>query len=62
MGGIAAAPDFTKAMWASFEPEIRSTIEENGRYAMPSDYGDEPYIITHELIEDGSKNCLLDAL
>lgn len=59
--GIAAAPDFTKAMWANFSPEIRDTITKEGRYSMPSDYGDEPYIITRELIEDGRENCLLDS-
>lgn len=59
--GIAAAPDFTKAMWASFSSEVRDQITKEGRYAMPSDYGDEPYIITRELIEDGGENCLLDS-
>jgi pimeloyl-ACP methyl ester carboxylesterase len=58
--GIAAAPDFTEAMWRDFPPEARRAIEETGAWEMPSDYADEPYLITRALIEDGRKRCLLD--
>ncbi len=60
--GIAAAPDFTEdLMWAEFSPEIRAEIENKGRYEQPTDYGDEPYTITRDLIEEGRKNLLLRA-
>ncbi len=58
--GIAAAPDFTEdLMWAEFSPEMREEVMSKGRFERPSDYGDEPYIITRELIEEGRKNLLL---
>lgn len=59
---VAPAPDFTEAlMWAGFSEEIRRTILEQGRWAEPSAWSDEPYVITRALIEDGRKNLLLDA-
>jgi pimeloyl-ACP methyl ester carboxylesterase len=59
--GIAAAPDFTEAlMWPSFSPEIRETIERDGVYYAPTEYGDQPYAITRKLIEDGRNHLLLD--
>lgn len=58
--GIAPAPDFTEdLMWAGFTPEVRKQIMETGVYREPSDYSDEPYIITRKLIEDGRQNLLL---
>jgi alpha-beta hydrolase superfamily lysophospholipase len=59
---IAPAPDFTEElMWKhEFTDEIRRAIMEEGRYARPSDYDDEPYVITRKLIEDGRNNLLLD--
>lgn len=58
--GIAAAPDFTEdLMWARYDPEIRATLERDGVYHEPSDYSDEPYTITHKLIEDGRNHLLL---
>ena len=57
--GIAAAPDFTEAMWGDFSSEARDAIEKEGFWRMPSDYSDEPYLITKELIEDGRRRCLL---
>ena len=60
--GIAAAPDFTEdLMWAEFSPEIRAEIESKGRYERPSEYSEDPYVITRELIEEGRKNLLLRA-
>jgi pimeloyl-ACP methyl ester carboxylesterase len=59
--GIAAAPDFTEAlMWQNFSPEIREMLVRDGIYQEPSDYDDEPYAITHKLIEDGRNNLLLE--
>jgi hypothetical protein len=57
--GIAPAPDFTEdLMWAGFTPEIRATIERDGLWHRPSDYG-APYPITRALIEDGRDHLLL---
>ncbi len=57
---IAAAPDFTEEKyWADFTPEERTAIEVDGQIAVPSEYADEPYIITRQLIEDGRNNLVL---
>ena len=50
---IAAAPDFTDAIWAGFGEDQRAEMMEHGRIAQPSDYSAEPYVITRRLIEDG---------
>ena len=58
--GIAAAPDFTEdSMWDGFSPEQRVEMAATGRVALPSDYSDEPYIITRRLIEDGRQHLVL---
>jgi pimeloyl-ACP methyl ester carboxylesterase len=60
---IAPAADFTDAlMWQRFTPEIRKEIEEKGFWQRPSEYSDEPYLITRNLIEDGRKHLLLGGL
>ncbi len=57
---IAPAPDFTEdLMWAGFSDEIRRRILEDGVYREPSEYSDEPYLITRGLIEDGRRNLVL---
>ena len=57
---VAPAPDFTEAlMWAEFGDKVRRQIMETGEWARPSDYGEESYPITRNLIEDGRKNLLL---
>lgn len=59
--GIAPAPDFTEdLMWADLTPEQRATIERDGLWHRPSEYGD-PYPITRALIEDGRNHLLLRA-
>lgn len=51
---VAAAPDFTEdGMWGDFSAEQRRVLMEEGQVALPSEYSDEPYIITRRLIEDG---------
>ena len=51
---IAAAPDFTEDnWWASFDATQRTELEERGFVELPSEYSDEPYVITRRLIEDG---------
>lgn len=57
---IAAAPDFTEdSMWAGFDDAQKRAIVSEGQVALPSDYADEPYIITRRLIEDGRKRLVL---
>lgn len=59
--GIAAAPDFTETlMWNAFGPDIRETLGREGVYYQPSDYGEAPYPITMQLIEDGRRHLLMD--
>ena len=57
---IAPAPDFTeKLMWPGFTPEQQETILKTGRLEQPSDYSDEPEVITRRLIEDGRNNLVM---
>ncbi|MXW87927.1 MAG: alpha/beta hydrolase [Boseongicola sp. SB0667_bin_21] len=57
---IAAAPDFTEdGYWNAFDEDQKSTLESEGHIALPSDYSDEPYIVTKRLIEDGRRNLVL---
>lgn len=59
--GVAAAPDFTEdLMWASFTEAERVALAQ-GRVEQPSEYSDEPYVITQKLIEDGRNNLVLRA-
>lgn len=58
--GIAAAPDFTEdGMWARFSEAERRRLLDEGRIAQPSEYSDEPTVITRHLIEDGRRNLVL---
>jgi pimeloyl-ACP methyl ester carboxylesterase len=58
--GIAAAPDFTEdSMWAGFSDAERAALMSDGQVAQPSDYSDEPYIITRRMIEDGRDRLVL---
>lgn len=58
---IAPAPDFTeKLMWPDFSDAEKALIQSLGYIEQPSDYGDEPYVITKALIEDGRDHLLLD--
>lgn len=57
---IAAAPDFTEdSMWAGFDAAQRRALADQGRVDLPSDYSDEPYVITRRLIEDGRNHLVL---
>ena len=59
---IAAAPDFTEdGYWSGFDEGQRAMLERDGQIALPSDYSDEPYIITKRLIEDGRDHLVLRA-
>jgi len=58
--GIAAAPDFTEdSMWADFDEAQRAALVREGRVELPSDYSDEPYVITRRLIEEGRNQLVL---
>ncbi len=58
--GIAAAPDFTEdGMWDSFPEDMRRDLMEKGRVELPSDYSDQPYVITRRLIEEGRNRLVL---
>lgn len=57
---LAPAPDFTEdLMWNNFSEEAKKAIIENGYWLRPSEYDEEPYKITRELIEDGRNHLLL---
>lgn len=57
---VAAAPDFTEdSMWGGFSEAQRRALIEDGQVALPSDYSDEPYIITRRLIEEGRNRLVL---
>jgi pimeloyl-ACP methyl ester carboxylesterase len=58
---IAAAPDFTEdSMWQGFDADQRAVLEEVGKIALPSEYG-EPLVITKRLIADGRNHLVLRA-
>jgi pimeloyl-ACP methyl ester carboxylesterase len=58
---VAPAVDFTEElMWKRFPPEVKREIEEHGVWARPSQYSNEPYPITRDLIEEGRTHLLLD--
>jgi pimeloyl-ACP methyl ester carboxylesterase len=60
---IAPAVDFTEElMWKKFPPEIKRQLEEKGVWERPSEYSEQPYLITRNLIEDGREHLLLDGM
>jgi pimeloyl-ACP methyl ester carboxylesterase len=60
---IAPAVDFTEElMWKRFTPEIKRELAQNGVWARPSAYAQEPYLVTRQLIEEGRKHLLLGGL
>lgn len=46
-------------MWANFDDDQRRMIMESGQLDLPSEYSDEPYIITKKLIEEGRNQLVL---
>ncbi len=46
-------------MWAEMSAEKRLALGKAGRIELPSDYSEEPYVITRKLIEDGRENLVL---
>lgn len=58
--GIAAAPDFTQdSMWDGFTEGQKAEMDHTGQVALPSEYSDDPYIITRRLIEEGRARLVL---
>jgi len=58
--GVAAAPDFTEdSMWAGFSDNQKEELAKNGLIEFPSDYADDPYVITEKLIKDGRNQLVL---
>jgi pimeloyl-ACP methyl ester carboxylesterase len=57
---IAPAVDFTEVlMWQRFSRKVQREIVEQGAWARPSAYSEEPYLITRRLIEEGRSHLLL---
>jgi pimeloyl-ACP methyl ester carboxylesterase len=60
---IAPAVDFTEElMWKRFTPEIKRELEESGVWQRPSQYSEEPYLVTRQLIEEGRNHLLLGGM
>ena len=60
--GLAPAPDFTEALiWNRLADEERDRLIQAGRLEMPSEYSEEPTILTRALIEEGRRHLLLSA-
>jgi pimeloyl-ACP methyl ester carboxylesterase len=60
--GLAPAPDFTEALiWNRLTDDERDRLMQAGRLELPSDYSDEPTIVTRALIEEGRRHLLLSA-
>lgn len=56
---IAPAVDMTEdLMRLTFSPEELHDLHMKGRVEQPSDYGDEPYVLTEKLISDGATHLL----
>ena len=59
--GIAAAPDFTEDMRRSqLSDDQLAALEREGSVELPSDYSDQPMILTRRLFDDGRDNLVLD--
>ena len=58
---IAPAVDMTeRLMWSEFDADMRKALMEDGIVYTPSDYDDQGYPITRDLIEDGRSHLMLD--
>lgn len=57
--GIAAAPDFTDDIEAGMTDAQKVDMEKNGFISVGHNYGDDPYIFTHDLLRDGAQNRVL---
>ncbi|MDZ7758608.1 alpha/beta hydrolase [Rhodohalobacter sp.] len=58
--GIASSPDFTEDIWhRRMTDQQQSVMNEQGYIAQPSEYRDEPIIITKRLLDSGKDHLLL---
>lgn len=57
--GIAAAPDFTEAIWHGLGAQGQAQLVGDGHIFLPSDYSAAPYPVTAGLIEDGRAHLRL---
>lgn len=59
---IAAAPDFTEdSLWNGFDDATKRRVLTEGQVSLPSEYSDDPYVISRRLIEDGRNRLVLRA-
>jgi pimeloyl-ACP methyl ester carboxylesterase len=59
--GIAIAPDFTQELiWPELSPEEQAEMKRSGRLLRPSQYSDQPDILTLRLIKEGADHLVLD--
>lgn len=59
---VAPATDMTcDLMWDKYGEDFRDELIRLGKYERPSEYSDEPYVITRALIEDGKHHLMLKA-
>lgn len=57
---IAAAADFTEDLLpVRLGPDARAAIEAEGYFEAPSQYSDQPYVITRALLEEGRNHVVL---
>lgn len=60
---IAPAVDFTEELvWKRCPPEVRHDIETKGRWHKPSQYGEQPLLVTRKLIEEGRNHLMFGGL
>ncbi len=60
--GLAAAPDATEdLMWQRFPFDLREAIITDGAARIPSKYGEQGYLITRKLIEEGRAHLVMRA-
>ena len=56
--GLAADPDFTEELlWKTLDEEVKNKIMNDGQCEIK--WGNDKYLISRNLIEDGRKNLLL---
>lgn len=60
--GIAAAPDFTDDILKKMEDTQKREMAEKGFFSVGHDYGDDPYIFTQDLLDDGAQNRVLNTV
>lgn len=58
--GIAAAPDFTADMDQQLNDQQKDILKKEGILRIPSQYSDEPYVITQALLADGPHHFLIN--